>query len=79
MQQSWRAVSLASLPELTKNTLASGMPDRAEIRSASSTMGRTRYRVEQCSMRPAWVRMASTTSGTAWPVMVVRMPPKKSR
>ncbi len=73
------AVSLASLPELTKKTLASGMPERAEIRSASSTIGLTRYSVDECSRRPAWVRMASTTSGTAWPVMVVRIPPKKSR
>ena len=47
VQHSWMAVSLASLPELTKNTLASGMPDSAEMRSANSTIGRTRYSVER--------------------------------
>ena len=36
------AVSLASVPEVVKNTRASGMPDSAAIRSASSTSGRLR-------------------------------------
>ena len=31
-----------AVPEVVKNTLAPGMPDRAEMRSASSTIGRMR-------------------------------------
>jgi hypothetical protein len=70
---------LASDPEGVKKTLASAMPDRPAIFSASSIIGRDRYSVEVCSSLPACSRMASTTSGTAWPLIVVRMPPKKSR
>ena len=54
------AVSLASVPELVKNTFASGMPDSAAIFSASSTCCRIRYSVEVCSSRcpaaPGWRR-----------------------
>jgi hypothetical protein len=57
------AASLASLPELVKNTLASGMPDSSASRSASSTCRRIRYRVEVWTIRPACSRTASTTSG----------------
>jgi len=73
------AASLASVPDVVTNTLASGMPERADSLSASSTSGRLRYSVDVCSIFPACSRSASTTSGTAWPEIVVRMPPKKSR
>ena len=42
------AVSLASEPELVKNTLAFGMPESFAIFSASSTWLRIRYSVEVC-------------------------------
>ncbi len=74
-----RAVSLASVPEVVKKTRASGMPDRAATRSASSIIGRLRYRVEEWMIRPACSATALVTSGRAWAVIVVRMPPKKSR
>ena len=41
-----RAVSLASEPELVKNTLAFSMPESFAIFSASSTWLRIRYSVE---------------------------------
>src|SRR5690606_16264934 len=74
-----RAVSLASVPELVKNTLASGMPDNSAIFSASSICGSMRYRVEVWTIFSACALIASTISGTLYPVIVVRIPPKKSR
>ena len=47
------AVSTASVPELTKNTLAPSMVESAAIFSASSIMGRIRYSVELWSIFPA--------------------------
>ena len=44
------AVSLASEPELVKNTLAFSMPESLAIFSASSTWLRIRYSVEVCTM-----------------------------
>ena len=72
-------MSLASVPLVVKKTRASGMGTREAIRSANSTCCGTRYRVEEWMIRSAWRRIASTTAGTRWPVMVVRIPPKKSR
>jgi hypothetical protein len=43
------AASLASVPELVKNTRASGMPEIRAIFSASSTCRRIRYSVEVCT------------------------------
>ena len=61
-----RAVSLASVPELVKNTLASGMPDSRAIFSASSTWLRIRYSVEVCTTPVAsWRSTASRTSATS--------------
>ncbi len=62
-----------------KKTRASGMPDNWAIRSASSTIGRFRYRVEEWMIRPACSLTALVISGRACAVIVVRMPPKKSR
>ena len=60
------AVSLASVPELVKNTLAFGMPDSLAIFSASSTWPRIRYSVEVCTTPLAICRStASRTSGTS--------------
>jgi hypothetical protein len=74
------AASLASVPEEVKNTLASGTPDSAAIFSASSTCVRSRYSVEVCTTpRSTCSLIASRTSGTSYPSMLVRMPAKKSR
>jgi hypothetical protein len=73
------AVSLASDPEAVKNTLASGIGESSAIRSASSTWARIRYTVEVWRSLPTCSWIASTISGTLWPEIVVRMPPKKSR
>ena len=73
------AASFASVPDVVKNTLASGMPESPASFSANSIIGALRYSVEVCSILPACSRTASTTSGTLWPLIVVRMPPKKSR
>ena len=60
------AVSLASEPELVKNTLAFGMPESFAIFSASSTWLRIRYSVEVCWMPVASCRStASRTSATS--------------
>jgi hypothetical protein len=42
-------------------------------------MGRLRYSVELWMIRPACSLTAFVTSGRACAVIVVRMPPKKSR
>ena len=61
-----RAVSLASEPELVKNTLAPGMPETFAIFSASSTWLRIRYSVEVCTTPlPICRSTASRTSGTS--------------
>jgi hypothetical protein len=74
------AVSFASVPELVKKTLASGIPDSRAIFSASSTWLRIRYSVDVCTTPvPIWRSTASRTAGTSYPSMLVRMPPKKSR
>ena len=60
------AVSLASVPELVKNTFALSMPDSFAIFSASSTWPRIRYSVEVCTTPLAICRStASRTSGTS--------------
>ena len=72
-------MSLASVPEVVRKTFGSSMPDTAAICSASCTIGRFRYSVDVCRIRPAWSLTAFVTSGSACAVIVVRMPPKKSR
>ena len=60
------AVSLASVPELVKNTLAFSIPDSRAIFSASSTWPRIRYSVEVCTTPLAICRStASRTSATS--------------
>jgi hypothetical protein len=57
---------LASVPELVKKTLASGIPDSRAIFSASSICPRSRYEVEVCTTPVASCRStASRTSGTS--------------
>jgi hypothetical protein len=73
------AASLASVPLVVRKTLASGMSETPAITSASSTIGRFRYRVDEWMIRSACSATALVTSGSACAVIVVRMPPKKSR
>ena len=58
-----RAASLASVPDVVKNTLASGMPDSPAMSSANSIMDSDRYRVEVWNVLDAWARTASVISG----------------
>ena len=61
-----RAASVASVPELVKNTRASGIPDSRAIFSASSICDRTRYSVEVCTTPVRSCRStASRTSATS--------------
>ena len=55
------------------------MSETDAICSASSTIGRFRYSVDVWMIRPACSATALVTSGSACAVIVVRMPPKKSR
>ena len=75
-----RAASFASVPELVKKTLASGMPDSSAIFSASSIWRRIRYTVEVCAIPvSSCARTASEISAMSYPIALVRMPAKKSR
>jgi hypothetical protein len=59
-----RAASLASVPELVKNTRGSGMPETRATFSARSICCRIRYSVEVCTMPVAsWRSTASRISG----------------
>ena len=55
------------------------MPDTRATSSAKAIMGSLRYSVEVCITLAAWSWTAATTLGSAWPIMVVSTPPKKSR
>jgi hypothetical protein len=58
-----RADSFASVPEVVKQTRASGMPESRAIFSASSTCWRIRYSVEVCTTPVlSWRSTASRTS-----------------
>ncbi len=48
------AASFASVPEVVKNTLASGIPDISVTISANSIMGSLRYSVELWRILAAW-------------------------
>jgi hypothetical protein len=72
------AASLASAPELDRKTLASP-PKCPTSRSASSTWGPVKYRLEVCPRVPSWALTASTTRGWACPAATTAIPPRKSR
>ena len=55
------------------------MPDTRATSSAKAIMGSLRYRVDVCITLAACSCTAATTLGSAWPIMVVSTPPKKSR
>ena len=71
------AASLASAPELQKKTRP-GRPASSSSRSARATPGSCMARLETCPSFAAWVVIASTTLGWAWPRIVVAMPPSRS-
>ena len=72
-------MSLASEPDVVKQTRASGIPDFVAICSARSSIGGERYNDDVCSVLAACSWIAAVTSGLLCPTMVVRTPPKKSR
>ena len=74
------AASTASVPEPTKKALAGlATGESSTSRSARRTIGSMRYSVEVCAIRSAWALSASTSWSTAWPEIVVTIPPNRSR
>src|SRR4051795_124064 len=71
------AASLASAPELVKNTPPPS--EQSTSRCASSTPGSLKYRLPVWISRPAWSRIAATTCGWQCPTLVTEMPHRKSR
>src|SRR3546814_5485584 len=77
---SLKAASLASVPELEKNTLPDPWaPSSASSFSASSTCGAVAKKFDVCPSVPSCVLTASTSAGWAWPNEFTAMPPRKSR
>ena len=72
------AASLASAPELAKNTLPGPESSRASSRSASSTCGRVAKKLETWPSVDSWVVTASTSAGWPWPSALTAMPPSRS-
>ena len=77
LRTSFRAASLASAPELQKNTADPN--DRSHSRSASRFIGAFQYRFETCISRAACSWIAATTCGWQWPVLHTATPERKSR
>ena len=74
------AASLASAPELQKNTRACPSAlSRPSSRSASRTPGSCTNRFEVCASLPTWADTASTMAGWAWPSALTAMPAIRSR
>ncbi len=74
---SFSAASLASVPELERNTRPSAST-RPSSRSASSTCGALVKKFETCPRVRSCAVTASTSAGWAWPRALTAMPPKKS-
>ncbi len=72
------AASLASAPELAKNTRP-GRPKSWSSRSASATGGSAMKRLETWPRLATCRETASTTAGWAVPSALTAMPPTKSR
>jgi hypothetical protein len=73
------AASLASAPELAKNTTLPGPSERSTSRCASATIGAVVNRFETCIRRAACSCTAATTAGWQCPVLQTPMPERKSR
>ncbi|EUA54889.1 acetylornithine aminotransferase argD domain protein [Mycobacterium intracellulare 1956] len=77
-----KATSLASVPELQKNTRAgvsSGAPSRATSSSASAMPGSVAYRLDVWPSVAICRVTASMIAGWRWPRMLTAMPPSRSR
>ena len=68
------AASLASVPELVKNTRASAPPVIAVSRPASATWAGVAKKLETWPRVAIWPVMADSTVGWAWPEPVDRQP-----
>ena len=77
LRTSFSAASLASAPELQKNTAEPN--ERSTSRSASRTIGAFQYRFDTCISRAACSWTAATTCGWQWPVLQTAIPARKSR
>ena len=79
---SLRAASLASVPELLKNTRPVSdpldHPSRPRSRSASSTCGSVLKKLETWPRVDSWAVTASTRAGWACPRVLTAMPPSRS-
>ncbi|PQM44914.1 hypothetical protein C1Y40_04918 [Mycobacterium talmoniae] len=72
-----KATSLASVPELQKNTRA-GAPRWSVSASANAIPGSVAYRFEVCPNVFSWVVTASITAGCRCPSTLTAMPPSRS-
>ena len=71
------AASLASAPELQKNT--DDPNDRSHSRTASRTFESVVNRFETCISLPTCSCTAATTFGWQWPTLLTEIPLRKSR
>lgn len=74
-----RAASLASAPELQKNTRPPSRSNRSSSRSASRTVGSAMNRLETWPSCPICAVTASITAGWAVPSAFTAIPPTRSR
>ena len=74
---SFSAASLASVPELARNTLPS-LPSNASSRSARVTSGSCRNRLEVCAIACTWRVTAAVSAGWAWASALTAMPAMRS-
>jgi hypothetical protein len=79
---SLKAASLASVPELVKNTRASSAPSGSTIaasRWASATWAGVAKKFETCPRVAIWPVTADSTVGCAWPSALTAIPASRSR
>ncbi|CFE64394.1 Uncharacterised protein [Mycobacterium tuberculosis] len=78
-RDSLNAASLASAPELQKNTRVRwSAPSSATSSSASAMPGSVAYRLEVCPSVDICRVTASMTAGWRWPSTLTAMPPSRS-
>src|SRR4051794_15645729 len=77
LRASFSAASLASAPELAKNTPPPS--ERSTSRAASRSPGSLKYRLPTCMSLALCSRTASTIAGWQCPRLVTEIPHRKSR
>ena len=76
---SLNAASLASVPELVKNTRLRSAPVTAASRSASRIWPSDAKKFDTCPSRPSWAATAAVTPAWLWPRALTARPDKRSR